>query len=554
MQQSRILPTIVLLTLAACSASGYRESADREVYEIVEKRRNEVLNNPGVFTIDRPAQTLRSEWLSTPPASRPVIRLTLVKALQVAAENSRDFQDQKETVYFTALDLTLERYRLGYIPALRGSAGVVGTGEQATEASAVASPSLTKVLGTGARIVANIGIGIFKSLLTSDGFHTLPTTISLGVTQPLLRGGGASIVEEPLTQNERDVVYSVRQFERFRQTFAISVVTQLYRILQEQDTVHNEKANYDNLTRVRERNEALHKAGRLSDVEVGQARQNELSARNRWINAQQDLGGFLDQFKILLGLPTESELEIDNAELVKLQKAGLSDVTVLERAAFAVALKRRLDFQTTFDRVADFERRVHVAEDALSMGVDLTGNYSASSPNARPFAVDLRQSKWNVGFNIDLPIDRLPERNAYRSSLILLESEKRAASLATDNLRLQIRNALREIDQTKESYKIQKLSVELAESRVKSAELYLQAGRSSTRDLLEAQEALVAAQNALTKNLIDFTIAKLSLVRDIGALVVDEAGISINELLLKDASVEQGEPERPDAPRATLQD
>jgi outer membrane protein TolC len=526
---------LVAPLLAGCTAASYRDDADSEVYGIIQKRRAEILGRGEGFTIVAESDSLRRQ-IAQSAESRPVVHLNLQKALEVAAENSRSFQAEKERVFVAALDLTLERYRLGYIPSLTNSNTMTGVGQEATEASSSLGAGLTKVLGTGARIVASIGVGIFRSLLTSDGWKSLPTTINLAITQPLLRGAGASIVEEPLTQAERDVVYAVRGFERFRHEFAVDVASRLYRILQESDTVANEKQNYDNLTKVRERNEALNQAGRLSEVEVGQARQNELTARNRWIEARESHAAQIDEFKVFLGLPVDIDLQIDEAELQTLQKTELSQVEIREDSAVAIACEKRLDYQTSQDRVADAERRTRVAADALKMGVDLKFNYGVSSPTGQASKLDFNNAAWALGLDVDFPVDRLPERNSYRLSLIALDAERRAASLATDNVRLQIRTAVRDIRQTRESYEIQKLAVALAESRVASAELFLQAGRSSTRDLLEAQQSLVEARNALTRNLVEFTLAKLALYRDLGALVVDERGIGTNDAILQAAS------------------
>ena len=43
---------------------------------------------------------------------------------------------------------------------------------------------------------------------------------------PLLRGSGSTIVAEPLTQAERDVVYSLLDFERFKKSIAVRVASE----------------------------------------------------------------------------------------------------------------------------------------------------------------------------------------------------------------------------------------------------------------------------------------------------------------------------------------
>ena len=76
-----------------------------------------------------------------------------------------------------------------------------------------------------------------------------------------------------------------------------------------------------------------------------------------------------------------------------------------------------------------------------------------------------------------------------------------------------------------ESYETQTISLKLAQTRVESTTYLLQAGRVTTRDLLESQDALLAAQNDLTSALVEHAIAKLSFFRDIGILHVKPDGM-----------------------------
>ena len=45
------------------------------------------------------------------------------------------------------------------------------------------------------------------------------------------------------------------------------------------------------------------------------------------------------------------------------------------------------------------------------------------------------------------------------------------------------------------------------------------------RDILEAQNSLVSAQNALTAAVISYRVTELELQRDMGLLTVDEQGL-----------------------------
>jgi outer membrane protein TolC len=77
----------------------------------------------------------------------------------------------------------------------------------------------------------------------------------------------------------------------------------------------------------------------------------------------------------------------------------------------------------------------------------------------------------------------------------------------------------------RESRRIQAKALSVAETRVKSTTLFFEAGRIQIRDLLEAQEALVTAKNALTSAIVDYRVAELEFQRDAGLLRVDEGGL-----------------------------
>jgi outer membrane protein TolC len=122
-------------------------------------------------------------------------------------------------------------------------------------------------------------------------------------------------------------------------------------------------------------------------------------------------------------------------------------------------------------------------------------------------------------------LDRKAERNAYREALIALEQRQREYEKDVDEVELDVRSAYRQLQEYAERYRTQKNSLELSETRVESTTFLLQAGRVTTRDLLDSQDALLGAQNNVTAALVDHAIAKLSFFRDIGILQVRPDGM-----------------------------
>ena len=87
-----------------------------------------------------------------------------------------------------------------------------------------------------------------------------------------------------------------------------------------------------------------------------------------------------------------------------------------------------------------------------------------------------------------------------------------------DSLNNLIVRRIREVNQFKQNYEIQKGAVELAQKRVEANRMRLEAGTLIFRRLSESQDALIAAQNAVTAALIDYQSARLALFNDIGIL------------------------------------
>lgn len=522
----RWLPLAFLLLGTAClNLEEQRDAADDQVYALVASRRAQLGATSEPLVVEPPASRARD--LRAKLVAQEVAELTeldLVDCLELAAESNRDYQTSRERLYLTALDLTLERFRLGWRPFAGGSTTVLGDLNDASSSTSDFSAGFTRVLGSGAQVVADIGSGLFESLLSSDG-DGLTTNFSLAITQPLLAGAGRLVTLEPLRQAERDLVYEVRTFERFRRTLAFDVATRYYRILQAEENLSNEIANQESLTRAAQRNEALAEAGRLRDIQLDQARQDVLRANSRVISATQSLQDQIDGFALFLGLPVGTRLELDEGELQRLVDLGVEDSSFDEQLALDLALERRLDLQNARDRLVDARRQVEIAANALESILDFSAEIGGESALAKPLDYTRSDIDWSVGFGLDLPVGRLPERNLWRATQIAVQAAERSTEQLEDSIRISIRDALRELRARQQDYRIQDDAVVLSERRVESVQLFLEAGEAQTRDLLEAQDALVSAQNARVAALVDYRLGLLALWRDTELLRVDASGL-----------------------------
>jgi outer membrane protein TolC len=524
---------LALLAGAGCqSPEEARQAADAEVYPLVLERRAQLGLEAPPLAIEPSPDSLRARLLRG--EAGPQGALSLVQCLEIASENNRDYSGRKERLYNSALDLTLERWRFGWREDLSGSASVLGTGDESTSASASGGYSLTKLFGSGANVVLDIGAGMARSLTFSDDWNPVGD-LGLSITQPILRGFGSAIVREPLTQAERNLIYEVRAFERFRRTFAYDTASRYYNLLESYQRLANQEANFKSLETLTKRNEKLAEAGRLSDIELGQARQNELSSRNQLVISRASLQSQLDDFKLFLGLPVEFALVLDPSVLESLETGSAGDVE--EPIAVRFALANRLDHATVLQQFEDRRRAVAISADQLRSGLTISGGATLQSAEGQPLNFDLDNADWSATLSWDLPIDILPERNGYRKALINLQSAARSCEQSADSITADIRDELRVTLASREAYEIQRRAVQLAERRIQSTRLKLDAGRSTTRDLLEAENDLLEARNNTTSALINYTLNRYALWRDLEILRVDEQGLRGELQLLAAAPV-----------------
>jgi outer membrane protein TolC len=369
----------------------------------------------------------------------------MADALRLAVRANRDYQGQKEEVYLAALALTFERYLFRPHPFASGTVDLTDdTRARERTFDGTADIGFSQQLADGAVIAASLGLTALKFINQQLG-DTVDTALSFSLQQPLWRGAGRMVVQENLVQAERNALYQVRTFARFEQTFAVSVAADYLRVLEQRQIVLNEWQNYQSLKDTRERAEWLAKAERLPQFQVDQARQDELRAYDRWISVRQAYLNALDELKIVLGIPIETPVALEPKELERLAAAGLVHPDLKVEAAVAKAMEARLDLANARGGYEDAGRKVLVAEDGLKGDMDLVASIGYTSDPDRPQSarLEFHRGVYSIGLDIDLPVDRLEERNALRQTQIERERAARDLSLLRDQVVLAVREAYR---------------------------------------------------------------------------------------------------------------
>lgn len=592
---------IVVLCGGCRTTESWRDDADKKAARYLRVAQKEVTGREEVIEIETPAQTLRRRLLleqnlptfhvaslgirdlstneywngserlrtsevdeSLPLGTNGVLTIGLTDAVQIAARGSRDYQEKKEGLYKVALGLDLEnrKFRSTFTGMLNGS--IESQEADAADAERETSFREGNQLGVkrkfadGTELSSAIAVDL-AGMLTGEKTSSWGVFADASISIPLLRGSGRLVNQESLTQAQRELIYTVREFEQYKRNFVVGIASSYLNVLLSKRMYVNEEENYKRVMISTRRSRRMADANRMSQADFDQSRQSELSARNSWISASESYDASLESFKGLLGLPPDAKVELLERDLedlnvavarfakVTLEDTGRSETDsaiVIERpksvdeegvlknqvdAAIQLAVKNRLDFRSYWDRIEDAQRQVLIAEDGLRAEVTLGARASAGEKaNARSDEngeFNLAKALLSGALTINLPFERTAERNAYRTSLIRLEAAVRAYQAQEDALKEGVRAAIRALRETREQLKIQYSAVSLAERRVRNQDLLLQAGRAEMRDVLDAQSALLSAQNALFRAIRNYRVRELELQKELGLLDVTIDGV-----------------------------
>lgn len=513
-----------------CSSEHYKAEADKEVYQIIDSKWQGSFGSKVNYKVsDVPASANDVQIKNAVPSSNAI---SLAEAVAMATAHNRAYQTQKEALYLSALSLTDERHKYArqWFGTIDGSyvsrageeeTSVSGTGENNT----LVGFDQLHLIGDGVLVSTGLAVDWIR-FLSGDPRTSLRSVLSATVTAPILGSGAGKVAREQLTQAERQVLYDIRSFNRYRKTFVVNIVTAYYNVLQQRDVVTNAENNYKRTVESKERLEMESEAGRKSRIDVDEAEQNVLAAESRVVAAQERYEQSLDVFKISLSLPTDANVALDQNELKILEEMGISEIEFTLEESIETALLQRLDLYNSADSIDDALRNVHLAAEGLGPQLNLTGGANAASREESDFSsLQFNRGTYSLGFDADLPLDRKTQRNDYREALIRLERQQRQYEEDMDSIKLAVRGAYRRLKETADRYKIEKNSLKLADERVEMNKVLLDAGRVTTRILLLSQDSLLAAQNNVTMALIDNLDAKLSFYRDVGIMQVRPDGM-----------------------------
>ena len=171
------------------------------------------------------------EYVTITPEGR--VLLSVESAMQLALMHSTRYQQQLETLYLSALDVSTERFRFDvqffggndttfqHVGRLTPGGGTNPGGAPRSETNTLSTDSdllLRRRFSRAGELVVGFANSFVWQFAGPDT-GTASSLLDFSLVQPLLRGAGQDVALEQLTIVERGLLANLRAFQRYREGF-----------------------------------------------------------------------------------------------------------------------------------------------------------------------------------------------------------------------------------------------------------------------------------------------------------------------------------------------
>ncbi len=460
---------------------------------------------------------------ATPPSATAAapIAITLPEAVFIGLRDNRTIKSDYLQRIADKFALRVAEDRFTPRVYLGGTVGVSRlSGLRSNQASL--NPTVTLATPTGASFT-------FGWLNQQTNPHGSLGTGSSGLTmqfvQPLLAGGGIDYATAPVRLAR---ISETSNQLRLKQT-VIDTITQIVLAYRASIQAHQQlRIVRDGLKRARdllEVNRALLAAGRIAQVELVQSDVNIAQQELQVSSAENADDAARLALLVLLALDPRSKV-------IAIDTLSSTPVKVDQEQALRVAYNTQPAYLSRRLAIESGQINLTVARNQRLWDVSAVGSAGQQANGRDVFQTipALRSAKTNysLGLQLNIPIyDPTREQGEVNATVSLRQTEL-AAAQATDQVRQQVTDAVRNIESQRRQLELAKRARELAANQAQIELLKLQVGRSSNFQVVSFQNELQQAENTELVGIIAYQNALTAMDQVLGT-TLDTWRIGLND-------------------------
>ncbi|HEX9188178.1 MAG TPA: TolC family protein [Vicinamibacteria bacterium] len=336
------------------------------------------------------------------------------------------------------------------------------------------------------------------------------------LSQPLLRGVGPNTTFFELRNARRALQGQRRSLTLAQQRLAVEVAAAFFAVIAQRQLLDVAGQSLQRTEGLLKSSKARLEVGLASKIDVFRAELQASQARDAMVRSRAALDSALERFRALLALPPGDPVEPEAAPLPETTD-DFEPVPALVRRA----LEGRLEIAEARDQVDDARRAASLASQNLLPQIDLNvGVTQLGYGGSFGDAWTAGDRRIEVFLSAAYPLQQSALRSSRAVAKLEVGSRERAVRRTELDVEQQVRQALRELEQIRQSVVLQRQAVEVAAQQRRLAVLRYQRGLGSNFDVVDAESSLVTSRSALVQLLTTYAVARLDLKRVTGTLDV----------------------------------
>ncbi|KXU35520.1 hypothetical protein AXK11_05855 [Cephaloticoccus primus] len=336
--------------------------------------------------------------------------------------------------------------------------------------------------------------------------------LSLSVSQPLLRGAGTRVNLAPIRRAEIGLeIASLNTTSRVLQVVRDTEAA-YYALVYARESLKVRTQSLDLAQRLYDENTTRLRTGVVTDLDVLQAEVGVENARRSVLVAQQSVRDAEDRLLNLIG-----QFEFDQA----LGTVALPPTATFSpdfELSYALARKQQPEYRSAAEQIKQLQLDLATARRNRlpSLDLNVAGGYNTrDSTLGRTYnrLPDGDGYTWQIDLALRMPWGLRAEKARYNTALNNLRREETRLRQIEQNLALEVRSAVRAVETNLETVTISRKATELSARQYELERARFDAGLSTSRRVLEAQDDLETARVAELQSQVNLRTAMAELNR-----------------------------------------
>jgi outer membrane protein len=415
------------------------------------------------------------------------------------------------------------------------------------------SPTITQIQGAPVldTLVQTTTLGFAQTFQTGTNFQTtfstnkLSTNDSLSlvnpsiasdlqftVSQPLLRNFGLFPNRAPILIAQRNLNQARAVFQGEVNDIILQAVANYWSVILARESLTVQRKSFEEAQKSYDHDKKALGLGALPPLDIYRSESQVASRRVGVIQAEYALKQTEDQFRRVIGADLDPAFRVLDLELTDQPEPlgslpGTDIATTLTRA-----LANRPELEATRQQLSGDELSIRLAHNSLKPDLELSGFYSGNGLGGNSttlgntgLGTSLNQvfhftyPAYGASLSLNLPIRNHSAEANLADADVSRRRDQYQQRRTTQNITLEVINAVHALEQAKLSMEASKVALDLAQKSLHADERKYELGAETVFFVLDAQTQLALAELNLIQAQVNFQIAVAQLDHATGDLL-----------------------------------